>query len=73
LKDFPYETYDATDLAQLIRSKEVTKKEVLFEAIARIEGFNPTLNAVVDKFYEKAVDASEKTSVKDRLPGCRCF
>ncbi|PTL38215.1 amidase family protein [Alkalicoccus saliphilus] len=61
MKDFPYETYDATDLAQLIRSKEVTKKEVLFEAIARIEGFNPTLNAVVDKFYEKAVDTSESS------------
>lgn len=58
MKDFHYETYDATGLAALIRSKEVTEKEVVLKAIARMEGLNPALNAVIHKSYDRAVQTA---------------
>ncbi|PYZ95045.1 amidase [Salipaludibacillus keqinensis] len=64
MKDFHYEKYDAMGLAELIRNKEVTRKEVILKAITRIEGLNPALNAVINKFYEKAIvscDLSEQS------------
>lgn len=49
-----YETYDALGLAELVRTKEVSALELLETAIARVERFNPTLNAVVMPMYEEA-------------------
>jgi len=42
-----YETYDAVGLAELVRRREVTPKELLDEALKRVEALNPKLNAVV--------------------------
>ena len=42
-----YETYDAVGLAELVQRREVTPKELLDEALARVEALNPQLNAVV--------------------------
>lgn len=56
---FPeYETFDATGLAGLIASGEISAKEVVTAAIDRIELRNPSLNAVITKVYESALDTA---------------
>ncbi len=42
-----YEGHDATALAALVAKGEVTPDELLDAALARVEGWNPKLNAVV--------------------------
>ncbi|WP_266064860.1 amidase [Brucella intermedia] len=49
-----YDNYDATDLAELVSSKEVSALELLDATIEKIEELNPVINAVVHKFYDKA-------------------
>jgi amidase len=46
--------YDATGLAELIRSKQITPAEAVEDAIRKIEATNPKLNAVVYKTYDRA-------------------
>ena len=48
-----YGDYDGLGLADLVRRKQVTTKEVVEAAIARIEALNPALNAVVTKLYDQ--------------------
>ena len=45
---------DALGQAELVRKKEVSAAELVEAAIARIEGLNPRLNAVVTPMYEHA-------------------
>jgi Asp-tRNA(Asn)/Glu-tRNA(Gln) amidotransferase A subunit family amidase len=47
-----YENYDALGLAALVRRREVTAEELLEAAIARVEGRNATVNAVVMRLYD---------------------
>jgi len=55
MSTFPeYEGHDALGLAALIRNKQVSPAEVLEAAIERIDARNPTLNAVVHTFYDRA-------------------
>ncbi|AUG42947.1 amidase [Pseudomonas chlororaphis] len=49
-----YATFDAVGLADLVRTRQVRPSELLEEAIRRIEAFNPAVNAVVYKAYDKA-------------------
>ncbi|XSC42685.1 amidase [Bradyrhizobium sp. RDT10] len=49
-----YGNYDAVGLADLVRNKEVTPKELLDEAIARIERVDAKINAVVVRHYDYA-------------------
>jgi amidase len=49
-----YEDHDALGVARLIRTDQVTAKEVLRAAISRIERRNPVLNAVVTTTFERA-------------------
>ena len=49
-----YEQYDGLALAELVRKREVTARELLDEAIARVEAGNPALNAVVNRMYDLA-------------------
>ena len=57
---FPeYDRFDATGLAQLVRRREISPRELLDEAIARIERHNPRLNAVVYKAYDEARAAAD--------------
>lgn len=52
---FPdYATHDATGLAGLVRSGAVSPRELVDEAIARIERLNPRLNAVIHPMFERA-------------------
>src|SRR3954462_4106799 len=49
-----YGSYDAVGLADLVRKKDVTPKELLDEAIARTAKVDPEINAVVVKHYDYA-------------------
>ncbi|GAB2514838.1 amidase [Spirosoma aerophilum] len=48
-----YIKHDATALAELVRSGEVTPAELLETAIARAESVNSQLNAIVTPLYDK--------------------
>jgi amidase len=45
---------DATDMAKLIRKKEIQPRELLEITIEKIEKINPQLNAVVTPMYDEA-------------------
>lgn len=49
-----YGNYDAVGLASLVRSKQVSARELLDEAVARTEKIDPQINAVVVKHYDYA-------------------
>jgi amidase len=49
-----YLEYDAIGLAELVKRKEVSARELLDTAIARAEAANPAINAIVLKDYEAA-------------------
>src|SRR5881394_2550997 len=49
-----YGNYDAVGLAELVRKKEVSARELLGEAIARTAKVDPQINAVVVKHYDYA-------------------
>jgi amidase len=49
-----YAQHDAVGLSELLRSREVSPRELLEEAITRIEQVNPDLNAVVERLYDAA-------------------
>jgi amidase len=51
---------DATDLARLIKKREIQPGELIELTIERIEKLNPQLNAVVTKMYEEARDIACK-------------
>src|SRR5277367_4321091 len=53
-----YDRYDASGLAQLVRRREVSPRELIEAAIERIERHNPALNAVVFKAYDEARKAA---------------
>jgi amidase len=52
-----YEGYDGLGLADLVKSRTVTPRELLDAAVARIEERNPVINAVVNRMYELAETA----------------
>ncbi len=49
-----YGNYDAVGLAELVREKQVTPKELLDEAIERTAKVDPEINAVVVRHYDYA-------------------
>lgn len=54
---------DATALAQLVAKGDVSPKELVDDAIARIERLNPTLNAVIFELFDRA-----RTDAAGELP-----
>ncbi len=58
---FEYEQYDAMGLAELVKQKEVKPREIIDEAIKRIEKYNPLLNAVIFKMYSEACELADNT------------
>ncbi|MEN2768103.1 amidase [Ornithinibacillus xuwenensis] len=54
-----YVTLDATEMADLIRKKEVTPKELVSLSFQQLENVNPSLNAVVHHKKEKALQEAE--------------
>ena len=55
-----YDQYDAVGLAQLVRSGQVSAREVLEEAIARAEAVNPALNFLAHRAYDVARAAADE-------------
>ncbi|PXW29497.1 amidase [Paraburkholderia caballeronis] len=49
-----YLSYDAIGLAELVKSREASARELLDTAIARAEAVNPAINALVLKDYDAA-------------------
>jgi amidase len=49
-----YERYDGLGLAALVQQREVGALELLDAAMERVDGRNPGVNAVVERFYDKA-------------------
>src|SRR5688572_5334409 len=63
----------AVELARMIRSREVSAREVMAAHLARIERFNPRLNAIVAKLDDDAcldlADAADRRVANgERLP-----
>lgn len=58
-----YGDYDGLGLAALVKSKDVKPEELLEEAINRTEALNGELNAVTQKFYDRA-----RRQIADGLP-----
>ena len=50
---------DAVGQAELVRTGEVKRSELIESAIARIEALNPTLNAVITPMFEQALAAAD--------------
>lgn len=55
---------DATDLAGLVRTQEVSPLELAEAALARIDEVDPPINAVVTRFDERALATA--SSIQDR-------
>lgn len=51
-----YEKHDATGLADLVSTGQAHPRELLEAAIASVERSNATINAVVHKIYERAME-----------------
>jgi amidase len=69
MEGFSYKSYDGLGLAELIKKKEVTPKEVVEEAVKIIEQHNPELNAVINKFYDKAQQQAENVNLSGTFAG----
>lgn len=55
-----YEAHDATGLAELVRQGRATPRELVEEAIARVEARNPALNAIVHLAADEARHAADR-------------
>jgi amidase len=56
------------ELAGLVRSGEVSARELVQESLDRIEALNPQLNAFVDVFAEEALAAADQVRPGDERP-----
>lgn len=54
------EFVDATAMAEAVRAKEVSPRELVSQAIEKIEAENPRLNAVVSSQFEQAMAEAER-------------
>lgn len=67
---FPeYDNYDAVGLAELVRRKEVSPKELLDEARFRCDRVNDTLNAVIYRCDAEAAAATAKIDSSSPFAG----
>src|SRR4029079_19142691 len=57
MKDFS--SHDALSLAELVRTKQVSARELITASIENIEALNPKLNAVIHKMYDRALKEAE--------------
>ena len=55
-----YDRYDACGLAALVRRRDVSARELIDAAIARIERHNPRLNAVTFKVFDEARSTADR-------------
>jgi amidase len=57
-----FSSHDATSLAELVRSRQVSARELVSASIARIEALNPKLNAVVHRMFDRALREADTPS-----------
>lgn len=60
-----YSTYDALGLAALVRAREVSPRELVEAALARLDEVNPLLNAVVRTRREAAMKEADAMPADD--------
>ena len=60
MKDFS--SHDAVSLAELVRTRQVSPRELVSASIERIEALNPKLNAVVHTMFERALREADAPS-----------
>jgi amidase len=53
-----YPTLDAVGMAELVRRRELSARELVDEAITRIEQVNPRLNAVVERLFDRGRESA---------------
>ncbi len=56
--------YDAIELGELVRKREISPVELLDSTIQRIEKVNPILNVVIHKMYDQAHETAANWSTK---------
>src|SRR5262245_25568471 len=56
-----YARYDALGLAELVRKKEVSPKELAQTAAHAVDAVNPSVNAVVETYPDRIDDLDERT------------
>lgn len=61
--------YDAVGLAQLIKKRETTAKELTEVVIRRIEAVNPIINCIATPAYERALEAAPTFSSSATFAG----
>jgi amidase len=67
---FPeYDRYDAVGLAELVRKKEVSARELLDEARERCDRVNPKINAVIHRLDPAAERASKAANLDQPFSG----
>ena len=49
-----YEHFDGLGLAELVKTRQVSARELLNAAIERVERRNPAVNAVVNRLFDEA-------------------
>ncbi|WP_211750152.1 amidase [Paenibacillus sp. Marseille-Q4541] len=64
--EFPYTSYDAVGLAQLVRDREISPAELVQTAIHQVDKHNPKVNAVVHTRFEKALEEAKQVSIMEQ-------
>lgn len=64
--DLPFRS--AIELAALVRSGEVSSREIVQASLDRIAALNPELNAFVDVFADEALAAADGVAAGDERP-----
>lgn len=54
-----FSSYDGLGLADLVKKRQVSAKELVSASIENIEALNPQLNAVIHKMYDRALKQAE--------------
>jgi amidase len=62
-------SYDAIGLAELIRARRISPRDVIEDTIRKIEAVNPKLNAVICTTYDRARRAASGALVASPLAG----
>jgi len=60
-----YDKFDGLGLAELVKAKKVTAREVIDEAIRRAEAVNPKLNFLSQKVYDEARKRADDPKLPD--------
>jgi amidase len=64
-----YDRYDAVGLAELVRKKEVSPRELLEEAVTRCDRADPTINAIIYRMDDDALKVAASVDLSRALTG----